>query len=473
MNNQLLWQFKQWFKLQSIKQHLLFWLLLFLIPVLLIITFRSYFSIQYFTNQANDQSLFKVALAIANDIKVNNAGQISLKPTVLDNYKRFLHSERLTYLVIDHRQQKMLGESQLPLPALMPAVDDKLFYSREVFDQDYRLVAFNYPLGKSNVTIIVAETFKLRNQMHEDIVLVFLSTTLIIILLVVMALNLSIKRGLSSLTLLKDEILARHPTDTDPLDFQTAPKELHPLVMAMNDLFIRVKLIVDEKENFIANASHQLKTPLAGLKLQVENAQRESTLSRTQQALTQLKVSIDKLTRLNSQLLNLAIVDFSRKASSDNASNTQHLDLVKLVQTVSAEWVPSALNQNMDLGFSCQLKNLRIDGKALLIKELLNNLLDNAIAYNQAGTIITVSLTQTDAYAILTVEDDGIGVDLREQNKVFQRFYRPLGNSHTQGCGLGMAIVKEVTEQHGGYVELAFSDAKKQCGTKVSCYFPK
>ncbi len=471
--NSALWQrVKQWFELHSIKQHLSFWLLLFLIPALLIITFRSYLSIQYFTNQANDQSLFKLSLAIANDISITPTHELHLEPNALSTFKKHLKGDFFSYTILNPQQTALIGKTNLPLPAELPKSGNSVFYSKSVDGKDLRLVAFNYPVSNTNVIIIVAETLKLRKEMHEDILLVFVITTLLITLLVILALNLSIKRGLSSLELFKNEILARHPTDTEPLNTQSAPKELHPLVMAMNDLFTRMKHIVDEKENFIANASHQLKTPLAGLKLQLENAQRETDLASLKEALKEVNVSTDKLTRLNNQLLNLAIVEFSGKNNPDPKAANTKFDLIALALEVTAEWVPAAISKKMDLGVSHDRDHLEINGQALLIRELLNNLLDNAITYNTAETVITVNITMRAGFAVLSVKDNGTGIKLKDHQKVFQRFYRVLGENHSNGCGLGMAIVKEVAEQHGGHVTLEFSDTKKQRGTKVNCFLP-
>jgi two-component system sensor histidine kinase TctE len=134
--------------------------------------------------------------------------------------------------------------------------------------------------------------------------------------------------------------------------------------------------------------------------------------------------------------------------------------------------VPKALAKHIDLGVEIELIQLIISGNALLIEEMLNNLLDNALTYNETGTKITVTLSQSDHLATLIVEDNGLGIPITEHEKVFQRFHRVLSNGRTGGCGLGLAIVLEIMQLHNGVVYVKFTNVEKQSGTSVHCEFP-
>jgi len=244
---------------------------------------------------------------------------------------------------------------------------------------------------------------------------------------------------------------------------------MQSLVSAMNDLLIRIKKMEDHKQQFIANASHQLKTPLAGLKVQVESVLNEQDPTRVRQALMQMLNSTDKLTWLNSQLLSLARVEEENKQQE---ILLKPIDLVELVHQVVAEWVPNAMTNHMDLGIEAAAKQIYIIGNDLLITELLSNLVDNALAYNPEGTRITVKLIQHENLVKLIIEDNGAGIPVIEQERVFQRFYRTLGYIQTNGCGLGMAIVAEVMHLHQGEVYVTFNNLETQSGTSVVCEFP-
>jgi two-component system sensor histidine kinase TctE len=188
------------------------------------------------------------------------------------------------------------------------------------------------------------------------------------------------------------------------------------------------------------------------------------------QDLREILNSTDKLNRLNNQLLSLARIEEERQEAS--ILNDQ-VDLVLLVHEVVAEWVPKSLDKNIDLGIEINVNQLLVSGQGLMIEELLNNLLDNALEYNPEWTKVTVKLSQTSGLAQLIVEDNGKGIPVAEQEKVFQRFYRVLGNRNANGgCGLGLAIAQEVMALHHGQVYLKFTDTVGHSGTSIICEFP-
>jgi two-component system sensor histidine kinase TctE len=207
---------------------------------------------------------------------------------------------------------------------------------------------------------------------------------------------------------------------------------------------------------------------LAGLKIQAQAALRENDLASVHHALAQISTGSDNLARLASQLLSLARAE----PEANQVYAFESVDLVQLIYEVTADWVPKALEKNIDLGVRVGMPQLNISGNGLLLQELLNNLIDNAIRYNPAGTKITVSLDVLDREPVLSVQDNGLGISVEEQQKVFERFYRVLGTAES-GCGLGLSIVREIASQHQARVELTYTDRKNASGTAVSVVFTK
>jgi two-component system sensor histidine kinase TctE len=456
-------------KTNSIRQKLLNWLLIFLLPLLLLGTVSAYYLANYFSNLAYDRALFRVALALADQVEVK-AGKmvVDIPDSTLDliEYDKY---DWIYYQVQDPQHHVEIGEELLAQPKVPLKAGQHVYYDSKFNDKSLRMVALNLPLvglkTPGNATILIGETTTKRDRMAHEIIVFMLIPQFLLIVLVALLINLGIRRGLISLDRLKDLISKRMPSDTRPLEEQAAPEELQPLLHAMNELLFKVKGAVDERNQFIANAAHQLKTPLAGLKVQAEAALREDSLASTHHALQQISAGSDNLARLANQLLSLA-----RAEPESNAKTMLPVDLVPLINEVTADWVPKALEKNIDLGVSCLFRQRKINGNAMLLQELLNNLIDNAIRYNPPGTKVTVGLAMLNNEVVLSVQDNGPGIALHEQQQVFDRFYRVLGNVES-GCGLGLAIVREIANQHQARVELGFSNVVHSLGTKVKVIF--
>jgi two-component system sensor histidine kinase TctE len=458
-------------KSNSIRQKLLNWLLILLIPTLFLGTISAYYLATYFANLAYDSGLFRSALALADEVEVKSGSMVvDLPDSALNLLEYDIDDDYRHYLILDPDHNVILGEEQLALPKVLPAEGKSTFYDSEFENKKLRMVALNYPLAdvgaKGSAIVVIGESTTKRDKMAREIVAIMLVPQIILIILIIILVNIGIQRGLISLGRLRALILRRLPTDTRPLEELDAPEELQPLLHAMNELIVKEKSAVNERRHFLANAAHQLKTPLAGLKIQAEAALRESDLASIQHALKQISAGSDNLGRLANQLLSLARAE----PEGVTAQAFVSVDLVKLINEVTSDWVPKALDKNIDLGIKCQLKELNISANNILLQELLNNLIDNAIRYNQSGAKVTVGLAVVNHEAILSVQDNGLGIDFFEQQKVFERFYRVLGNAET-GCGLGLAIVQEIAHQHQARVFLEYSDMRKQTGTTVKIIF--
>src|SRR5690606_34324209 len=207
-----------------------------------------------------------------------------------------------------------------------------------------------------------------------------------------------------------------------------------PLIAAMNSLLARLAAANDAQRRFVANAAHQLKTPLAGMRTQAELALRENAPEKMDDSLKQLVRGSERATRLVNQLLALA-----RAESPDTPvqGNMMDVDLNDLAETQTAQWVQSALDKQIDLGVERSPFDIHIDGNRLMLAELLNNLIENAILYSPEQGRITVRVGGDALSAYLEVQDSGPGIPLAEQQRVFDRFYRMLGTD-SDGSGLGL-----------------------------------
>jgi two-component system sensor histidine kinase TctE len=348
-------------------------------------------------------------------------------------------------------------------------VPDRIHYYDEVYQgRTIRAVALRVPVlpgsGRGAALIHVAERVTARDESARQIILRMVLPQGLLILFAGMAVWYGVGRGLAPLSSLRREIQSRSHRDLSALSEEKAPQEVQPLIHSMNELLQRLSTTLQAQQRFIADAAHQLRTPLAGIKTQTELALRQLPSGDAQATLQQLHSATVKTTRLVNQLLSLARAE----PGSSRVRVTEPVDLVALARNATTEWVPRALERRIDLGFESQLDSARIGGDLFLLGEMLNNLLDNAVRYTQPGGQVTVRVAaEADGYT-LSVEDNGPGVPAAERERVFERFHRILGTG-ADGCGLGLAIVREIALAHGATSIL--SGGHNDSGTVVRIFF--
>jgi two-component system sensor histidine kinase TctE len=259
-----------------------------------------------------------------------------------------------------------------------------------------------------------------------------------------------VSRGLAPLERLTRALAARSHLDLSPLPTEGVPGEVRPLVDEVNDLLARLGRTFEFQNRFVADAAHQLKTPVSGLKAQIELALRESDPERVRHSLAQLYLSADRLSRLVRQLLSLA----RNEPGALDTVQLQPLDLNAFALEVSMEWVPTALKRHIDLGFEGTDQALVIDADRDRLRELINNLIDNAIRYSEEGGRVTVRTGAAgEGQCQLAISDDGPRIPVEERARIFGRFHRLLGTQE-DGSGLGLAIVSEIATLHGARITL-------------------
>jgi two-component system, OmpR family, sensor histidine kinase TctE len=424
-----------------------------LLPLIIISAVAGYYLSSHYINLAYDKSLYRTALALADQVSLEELGfQINL-PQVAKDLLEFDEDDDIYFRIIGPTGDLLATHTNLPLPKTYPKADQSLYYNTTLDGEQLRAVAYALPkspnAASSDVYVLVGETLTKRTEMTNEVILSMLLPQLLIILLVGALLFFGIRRGLQPLDKLKNELSLRKNNDLSPVDNTKVPTELQPLLNAFNDLLARVSGTIAKQQRFVADAAHQLKTPLAGLKTQAELAFREKDASKTAHALDQINLASGNLSHLVNQLLSLT------KAEPDGATflELKPLDLQAFAQEVTGDWVVTALKKNIDLGFSSELKAAVIQGNAVLLRELINNLIDNAIRYTPAGGRITVGVKHENSTFVFYVQDSGIGIAAENQPLIFERFYRVLGTQQ-EGCGLGLTIVQEIAERHGATVSV-------------------
>jgi two-component system sensor histidine kinase TctE len=453
----------------TLRRKLLTWLLLPTLILWCLSTVVTYFVTWWFVNHAYDYALVDSAYDLAGQIS-NKGGRASLDLSG-SALQMFLSDEvdTIYYNVINKDGTVLSGDPDLSIPHIAvnhttPSVSDSIFRGRQV-----RVVTLSFlPPGlphDQTVTIRVAETLNKRHQLARQIITTILLPQLLLMVLPGIIVWIGIGKGLLPLARLSKEIAARSPQDLSPLEESNTLQEVRPIIHEINSLLARLAMTLKVQQRFIADAAHQLRTPLSGLKAQTNLAKRQSDPHNMQRTLRLIDTSADAAIRLINQMLSLAQVESGYGETLD----LKPLDLGELLREATGEWVPSALRKDVDLGYEGS-DACMVYGDRIRIKTLIDNLIDNAIKYSPPGSTITTGIEENRGSVMLTIEDNGIGIPPEEREAVFRRFYRILGNS-VDGSGLGLSIVQEVAALHGAYV--AIEDAKGHRGTLVRVVFPR
>lgn len=449
---------------RTLRSQLLRWLLVPLCVVLALDVAGSYIAVHAATRSIYDGELAEIARELVLHVR-EEGGRASFdlsaeaeRTLLLDEF------DKIYYSVRDAGGRVIAGRPDLSGP---PGEGAGLRFA----DVDYagepvRLAVLPapHPSGGGPVLVEVAETKVKRVNLERSLLLGIALPQVLLILLAGLLLWFGVGRGLAPLEQLRRAVQARSHLDMSPLDTQAAPGEVHPLVVAVNDLMQRLGGVLDFQARFIADTAHQLRTPVAGLKAHIEVALREKSLAQTRAALAHLYTSAERLSRLVAQLLSLA----RNEPHSARTDNFAALDFNKLAFETTMEWVAEAYKKNIDLGFESADAEVPVRGDAARLTELINNLIDNAIRYTPEGGRVTVRVRAAPR-ASLAVSDDGPRIPVEERERVFERFHRLLG-THAEGSGLGLAIVRDIASLHEA--EIALDEDVDGVGNTFTVTFP-
>jgi len=406
---------------------------------------------QQIANPPYDRKLAETASLLADHVVVAQ-GAVQLRLGIdVSEVLRPDPAVTTAYMVLGLRGELVAGDAAIPLPPDDDAVPGppRLRFDK-IAGEEVR-VAYTWArlAGERPVLVQVAETLQGRTQLANEIIKGVIVPQFIVLPLAVLLVWLALTRGLAPLTALQARIRSRRPEDRSPIDARAAPEEIAPLVESFNDLLARLSASIQVQQRFIADAAHQMKTPLAGLRTQSELALRQTDPAELRRSLRQIAAATERATRLINQLLALARAEHR----GAEVPAFEVVDLAQLTRDVVRDWVPQAIERQIDLGVDVPAEAAEVFGVPLMLREMLGNLIDNALRYTPAGGDVTARVLRDGAEVLLEVEDTGPGIAEAERPRVFDRFYRVLG-THAEGSGLGLAIVREIVEQHEAQVSI-------------------
>lgn len=325
-----------------------------------------------------------------------------------------------------------------------------LGFSDAVVDGNrYRVYSLQTPLQ----TVQIAQDMDARNARARALALRATLPMALMAPLLMLAVGWIITRSLAPVQRMRREVADRADDDLSPLPEQDLPDEVRPLVREINLLFQRVGHAFEAQKNFVADAAHELRSPLTALKLQAESLRRAGDEASRETATVRLQQGIDRSIRLVGQLLVLA-----RQESADSPADDPSgpVNLEALVAEAIADVLPQAQQRRIDLGLAASAP-AQVQGQSAALHILLGNLLDNALKYTPEGGQVDVTLGVEDGAPQLSVEDSGPGIPEADRERAFDRFYRAAG-AGAEGSGLGLAIVRTIAERHGAAVQLSCSE---------------
>jgi two-component system sensor histidine kinase TctE len=429
--------------------------LLLLWPMSIAITYLVAKSI---ANQPFDHALEDSVTVLAQQVREVDGKVVARLPGSARDILRADDVDSVYFQVLGPGGGFVDGDRELPAPTDEDAAEGPEVHLRNdsVHGTPVR-VAYSFvhldPAGADARTrwalVQVAETLEKRARLANGIIKGVILPQFIILPVILALVWFALARGLSPLAQLQERIRARRPDDLSPIDSRQVPEEISPLVGSLNDMLERLSQTIDMQKRFIADAAHQMKTPLAGMRMQSELALRQADAGEIHRSLEQLAKSSESATRLVNQLLALA-----RAENQPHAGLAfEQVDLGELARDTVRDWVQASFANRIDLGYEAPEERIDIAGHPLMLREMLSNLIDNALRYTPAGGSVTVRVRRDGQDALLEVEDTGPGIAPGERAHVFERFYRILG-SNAPGSGLGLAIVREIAQQHAAEIDV-------------------
>jgi two-component system sensor histidine kinase TctE len=452
----------------SLRARLLWWLLLPLGVLWVVDAVHTFLTVRAAINAAYDRSLFASALAISERVTLTGTTPtVDIPPLALEVLDT-ASQERLFYRVAFRTEAGdetfLTGYPDLPRPPASPGA--AVYYDATYRGDPVRIsaLATRYPTDPpTSVLVQVAETMNGRGSRTRELVLREAVAQAAVILVAAAILWVGVRRGLRPLLQASGTVARRSADDLAPIELDRPPAEIAPLVAAVNDLMERLRRTIAGQRRFIADASHQLRTPLAVIQTKAELVLREEDPSAVIKAVVDLYEHSQATTRLANQLLALA------RSEPGQGGEAKVLDLDLLAREACASHVSDAFGRGVDLGYDGQGPAFVL-GRDVMLREAIANLVHNAVAYGARPGTVTVSVGRPSPDVVaLAVEDDGPGIPPEDRTRVLERFYRRPGTGGG-GAGLGLPIVAQIAEGHGATLHLLDGAGGK--GLRVELRFP-
>ena len=455
--------------INSLRAQLLGWLLVPLALYAISSAWFTYGNAKETATVVQDRLLLGSARMIAEQVHYDDgAPQVVIPPAALELFQSST-SDRVYYRIASASGSLLAGYAELPPPPGPIDVEESVHFDAVFRGEPVRVVAFAQPLfaapEKGPLVIEVAQTMRSHSGLARQIWAHTVRQQLLILALAVLMVLIGLHRGMLPILQLRERVQRRRPGALVPLDATPVPHELTPLVHAINDYVRRLDDYVSAHSRFVANASHQLHTPLTLLNTQVNYGLRSTDLAGKDDALRAIHEGVRHGIRVVNQLLTLSTAE----AAIGHSLRRRDVDLIDVVKHVLEESATTAQTKNIDLGFELYGGPAVVRAMPAMLHELVANLVDNALRYTPAGGVVTAVVETKENNNILRIVDNGPGIPIEERDRVFERFYR-LRQDRSDGCGLGLPIVREIAIASGATVSL--SDAPAESGLVVTVTFP-
>lgn len=445
----------------------------------------TYFSAYDTASAVQDRLLLGSARVVTEQLRFEDGGfLLHIPPAALELFQAS-QTDRIYYRVTTGSGQLLAGYEDLATPSAALQPELPYFFDTLVRDQQARAVAYLQPVvGTPDglpVLVEISQTMNGHASLARGLWMQSLLQQLVILALAAGFIALGLRQGLLPLIRLRDRVLARQPGTLELLQADSVPAELAPLVAALNDYISRLEAHAGAQRIFVQNAAHQLKTPFALLTTQVAYASRNADGAGRGEALAGIRRTLAQAVRLLNQLLTLSaaeaqaqgasslVLSQASPAPSSAASSVSPTRLDLMTARVLEDMAGLALAKNIDLGYEHAGTWPLVAGSPLALREIVLNLVDNAIRYTPAGGVVTVRLQADAGVVLLVVEDNGPGIAPALRERVFERFYR-VDDTRSDGCGLGLPIVREFALRLGASVVLATAASGQ--GLRIAVTFP-
>jgi two-component system sensor histidine kinase TctE len=445
----------------SIHRRLLLLLLPPLTLLMLVGGFADYRASMFFMLTAYDQSLADAAFAQAAVIKVVDGRIRTQLPPPAQLGAHGNRAETFFYSIWGPDHVLVAGDPQLP--AASSSEGNPSYADAWLGEERIRVVTYRMPTSAGMATINVGETTNRRDVARHFIITSTWLTDFILIDATLFMVLVGVRFGLRPLVAVRAQIEARSPRELRPLETGAVPTEVRPMVDALNGLFEVLREAARSQRQFVADAAHQLRTPIAGLLGHLELLAQDPAARGLESNLATLRDGVSRVAHSANQLLALARAE----PSANLADRFENIELRSLIERVIERNVDRSVRAGLDLG--ADVASATVTGSAWLIEDLLGNLVDNALSYTPAGGRVTVRCGGGVREPYLEIEDDGPGIPEAERGRVRQRFYR-LPGSQGHGCGLGLSIVEEIARLHRA--DVTIDSGAGGCGTRIRVQFP-
>lgn len=441
----------------SLRRRVGWWLLPPLLIVLAVNAVLAYRSALEVVNRAYDRSLTASIKAVGERTH-SLAGEIHVD-IPYSAFQVFEDSaqERIFYAIVAPAGDLLTGYADLAPVAPPPPADGEVkiatahYHGEEVRVGAMRKRLYDPQLANGDAVLIVfAETTGARTALARDLFLDSLRRQLMLIGVGALLIVIALASAFRPLLRLRDAIRNRDDDDLTPVVAGSIPSEVGPLIDAINHHMERLSAMLVARRRFLADAAHQIRTPLAVLTTQAEYGLRQHDPAELRRTLASLLASIHSTRRLANQMLAMSHAEAINGVIGERAA----VDLTALAREVALDLVPLALKKRIDLAFEGADTPVVLQGNAAMLREMVANLVDNAIRYGPPDSQVVVAVGAWEGEAVVSVCDEGPGIPEAERDNVFKRFYRILGQGDTEGSGLGLAIVREICWAHRGRIEL-------------------